>query len=81
MLLNVRYLKSYQIFALAVTVSENIEFLIFNLEKVVQGHEDKNGTYVVGSQMSECVFAEFFFHNFSRLAKYENIRISHSLNI
>ena len=41
MLLNVLYLKSYQMFALAVTVYEKIKFYIFYLEKVGHGHEEK----------------------------------------
>ena len=59
MLLKIYVLKSYQMFTLAVTVSQKIKFKIFELGFQGQGG-DKWGTYNIRSQMFECVLLNFF---------------------
>ena len=48
-------------FTLAVTVSEKIKFLIFDLEKVVQGHEGRKSVFTPFDRKCLNVYCRFFF--------------------
>ena len=59
--INLRYLKSFQMFAPAVTASDKIKFKKnWHWKGRIKVTEEKNGTYAVRSQMFKCMLLIFF---------------------